>query len=322
MNSSIQPAAEQRPGTWKPLPDQQIGWLGRVLPAACWPFVQLARIDRPIGWWLLLLPCWWSTALAAIAGRTLPHPGYLILFLVGAIAMRGAGSTYNDIVDRHLDAQVARTRGRPIPSGRVSVGAAKRFIVAQALVGLAVLLCFNRFAIALGIASLALVAIYPFMKRITSWPQIVLGFVFSWGALMGWAAVFGSLALAPALLYLAAILWTMGYDTIYALQDTADDAIVGIGSTARRFGRHVRLGVGLLYGGAIVCAGGAMLAVRAGPLAGVGLMLFALHLAWQIARVRDGSRALALFRSNRDAGLLLFAGLAADAVSQASGWAY
>jgi 4-hydroxybenzoate polyprenyltransferase len=218
------------------LPDAQSGWLARALPPACRPYLQLARIDRPIGWWLLLLPCWWSTALAGVASRAAPNVLHLALFLVGSIAMRGAGSTYNDIVDRRLDASVARTRNRPIPSGRVNVTSAVAFLAAQALVGLAVLLCFNFFTIALGLGSLAIVAVYPFMKRITSWPQAVLGLAFSWGALMGWAARFASLAAAPVLLYLAAIFWTMGYDTIYALQDMEDDAIVGIGSTARRFG--------------------------------------------------------------------------------------
>ena len=164
--------------------------------------------------------------------------------------MRGAGCTYNDILDRKLDAGVERTRGRPLPSGRVSVRAAAVFLVAQSLVGLAVLVCFNRFSIWLGIASLAVVAIYPLMKRVTSWPQAVLGLAFSWGALMGWAATFASLALAPVLLYLSAFSWTIGYDTIYAMQDARDDAIVGIRSTARLFGRNARLGVGLFYAAA------------------------------------------------------------------------
>ncbi len=176
------------------------------------PYIELARLDRPVGWWLLLLPCWWSVALAGIARACArPIPGISPCSVIGAIAMRGAGTTYNDLVDRDIDAKVARTRGRPLPSGRVSPRAAKIFLVAQALVGLAVLLCFNRFAITLGLSSLIIVAIYPFMKRVTFWPQAVLGLAFGFGALMGWAAAFGSLALPPIFLYLGAIAWTIGY---------------------------------------------------------------------------------------------------------------
>jgi 4-hydroxybenzoate polyprenyltransferase len=225
--------------------------------------------------------------------------------------MRGAGSTYNDILDRKLDAGVARTQGRPLPSGRVSVRAAALFIVVESLIGLAVLLSFNLFSIGLGIASLALVAIYPLMKRVTSWPQAVLGLAFSWGALMGWAATFGSLALAPVLLYGAAFCWTIGYDTIYAMQDARDDAIMGIRSTARLFGDNVRLGVGLFYVAAALLALLAILAAGGGVVALVGWLAYSAHLAWQISEVRaaDAPTALRLFRSNRDAGLLLFAGL-------------
>jgi 4-hydroxybenzoate polyprenyltransferase len=298
------------------LPDEQHGWFARLVAPAWRPYVQLARIDRPIGWWLVLLPCWWSDALAGIASHAPPDPLHLGLFLVGAIAMRGAGSTYNDIVDRDLDARVARTRGRPLPSGRVTVRAAKLFLIAQALVGFAVLICFNRFTIGLGIASLAIVAVYPFAKRVTSWPQLVLGLAFAWGALMGWAGAFGSLALAPVLLYSAAIAWTVGYDTIYALQDIEDDAVVGIGSTARRFGDHVRTGVAVAYGVAFVCAGAALASAHVGPIGFAGLAAFGAHLAWQTSRLGHDApaRALGLFRSNRDAGLILFAGLAANAL--------
>lgn len=295
------------------LPDAVEGQvLPRLAPRSWQPFIQLARIDRPIGWWLLVLPCWWSSALASLAvGETLQLRD-LALFLIGAVAMRGCGSTYNDIVDREIDANVERTRGRPLPSGRVGVGAAKIFLVAQALVGLAVLLQFNLFAVLLGIGSLLPVAIYPFMKRITNWPQAVLGAAFAWGALMGWAAVTGSLALAPVLLYLGAVLWTIGFDTIYALQDLEDDARMGIGSTARAFGPHVRAAVGALYTASALAVFAALLAVGAPPLAILGPAAFALHLGWQVWRMKaaDPSRALALFRSNRDAGLLLFAGLA------------
>ena len=227
--------------------------------------------------------------------------------------MRGAGSTYNDIIDRHVDAQVERTKWRPLASGRVSVNTAMVFFMVQCLAGLGVLLCFNTFTIFLGCASLAFVGLYPFMKRISSWPQAVLGAAFAWGALVGWAAAMGSLAPAPILLYLGAVFWTIGYDTIYAVQDIEDDAMVGIGSTARLFGGRIRLGVGCLYALAVFCVMAALLAAGAGRLALGGLVLFALHLAWQAMRIDpgNGAHALRLFRSNRDAGLILFAGLAA-----------
>ena len=289
----------------------------RLTPPSALPFVQLARLDRPIGWQLLLAPCWQSAALAGLAGRTGPNLADLALFLIGAIAMRGAGSTYNDILDRKLDAGVERTKGRPLPSGRISVRAAAAFLVLEALVGLAVLLCFNRFAIGLGLGSLAIVAVYPLMKRVTAWPQAVLGFAFSWGALMGWAAVYGGLAAPAFFLYASAFCWTIGYDTIYALQDARDDAVVGIKSTARLFGAKVRRGVGLFYLGAALLAELALIAGGGRIIAQLGLCLYCLHLAWQLRRV-DGATpqtALRLFRSNRDAGLILFAGLALD------GWA-
>jgi 4-hydroxybenzoate polyprenyltransferase len=284
----------------------------RLTPDFGLPFVQLARLDRPIGWQLLLAPCWQATALAGLALHRGPNLWHLLLFLVGAIAMRGAGCTYNDILDRKLDAKVERTRNRPLPSGRVTIGAAAAFLVAQALIGLAVLLSFNRFSIWLGVASLGVVAVYPLMKRVTSWPQAALGLAFSWGALIGWSATFASLAAAPILLYLSAFAWTIGYDTIYALQDARDDAIVGIRSTARLFGARARLGVGLFYAvtaalafAAIECAGGGLIAL-------VGWLAFSAHLAWQVMRIdgADAARALALFRSNRDAGFILFAGIA------------
>ena len=226
--------------------------------------------------------------------------------------MRGAGCTYNDILDRQLDAGVERTRNRPLPSGRVSVGAAAAFLVAQSLVGLAVLLSFNRFSIWLGVASLAVVAVYPLMKRVTSWPQAVLGLAFSWGALIGWSASFAGLALAPALLYFSAFSWTIGYDTIYAMQDTRDDAIVGIRSTARLFGENAQLGVGLFYAAAAALALAAILLAGGGPIAFAGWLAYAAHLAWQTSKVEgaDPATALQLFRSNRDAGLILFAGIA------------
>jgi 4-hydroxybenzoate polyprenyltransferase len=284
----------------------------RLTPDFALPFVQLARLDRPAGWQLLLAPCWQATALAGLALHRGPNPWHLALFLIGAIAMRGAGCTYNDILDRKLDVQVERTRNRPLPSGRVTVGAAAAFLVAQALVGLAVLLCFNRFSIWLGVASLGIIAVYPLMKRVTSWPQAALGLAFSWGALMGWSATFASLALAPILVYASAFAWTIGYDTIYALQDARDDAIVGIRSTARLFGSHVKFGVGLFYAATAALALAAIEAAGGGAMALVGWLAYAAHLAWQTSQVEgaDPPTALRLFRSNRDAGLILFAGIA------------
>jgi 4-hydroxybenzoate polyprenyltransferase len=297
------------------LPDSLQGQLiFRLAPKAWHPFFQLARLDRPAGWWLLLLPCWWSSALASISQGAPLHVRDLLLFFIGAVVMRGAGSTYNDIVDRDIDAKVVRTQTRPLASRRVSVKSAALFLVAQCLAGLTVLLSFNRFTIFLGFASLGVVGLYPFMKRISSWPQAVLGAAFAWGALVGWSAAFGSLAAAPILLYAGAVFWTIGYDTIYALQDIEDDVVAGIGSTARAFDRHVRLGVLGFYVVAAVCIEGALLTVGAGWLAQGGFVLFAGHLAWQVTRIDPGNGALALrlFRSNRDAGLALFAGLVAE----------
>jgi 4-hydroxybenzoate polyprenyltransferase len=305
----------------QPLPDAPTGhWADRHAPAALRPYLRLARIDRPIGWWLLLLPCWWSAAVAAIAaGRPYPDPAHCLLFLIGAVAMRGAGATYNDIVDRDLDARVARTRGRPLPSGQVSVTGALVFLALLCVVGLAVLLQFNGFAIALGFASLVPVAFYPFMKRVTSMPQLVLGLAFAWGGLMGWAAAFGDLAPPAFLVYAAAIAWTIGYDTIYALQDIEDDEVVGIKSSARLFGERVRLGIGLCYAAATLLLVAALALIGAGAMAYLGAAAFGLHLAWQVWRIErgDGALALRLFRSNRDAGLILFALLGLDAFVRA-----
>ena len=289
----------------------------RLTPDFALPFVQLARLDRPAGWQLLLAPCWQGAALAGLALHRGPNLWHLVLFLVGAIVMRGAGCAYNDILDRKLDAGVERTRNRPLASGRVGVLAAAVFMVALSFAGLAVLLQFNAFSILLGIASLGIVAVYPLMKRVTSWPQAVLGLAFSWGALMGWAGIFGSLALAPVLLYFSAFAWTIGYDTIYAMQDSRDDAIVGIRSTARLFEGHTRLGVGLFYALAAGLSLAAILLVGGGTIALIGWAAYAAHLGWQLSRVEgaDAATALGLFRSNRDAGLLLFAGIAAQ------GWA-
>jgi 4-hydroxybenzoate polyprenyltransferase len=283
----------------------------RLAPPAAIPFVQLARWDRPIGWELLLAPCWWATALAGAAAHRGPNLWHLGLFLIGAIAMRGAGCTYNDILDRDLDAGVERTRGRPLPSGRASIPAAAAFMVAQSFVGLAVLLQFNPFTIALGMGSLAVVAVYPLMKRITSWPQAVLGLAFSWGALVGWSASFAGLDWPALAIYSGAFCWTIGYDTIYAQQDARDDAIVGIRSTARLFGKHARPGVAAFYALTALLTQAAILGVGGGLWAEIGWAGFVAHLAWQVTRMSPEARtALMLFRSNRDAGLLLFAGLA------------
>src|SRR5215475_3731881 len=291
-------------------------WVDGLAPAWSRPYLRLARLDRPIGWWLLLLPCWWSAALAADAARAWPDPLLLLLFLIGAIAMRGAGCTWNDLVDRDLDARVERTRSRPIPSGQVSVAGAWAFLVLQALVGLAVLLTFNRFAIMVGIASLATVVIYPFMKRVTYWPQIFLGLAFSWGALMGWAAVFGRLDWPAIVLYLGAIAWVIGYDTIYAHQDREDDALVGIKSTALLFGERTRPMLAIFFTAAVVLIGIAGYGAGVGIAFWLGLAAFGGHLAWQVERidVQDPARCLKLFRANRDAGLILFVAIVIDAV--------
>jgi len=302
------------------LPDAVRGhWADRVAPAALRPYLRLARIERPIGWWLLLLPCWWSAALASVAAaRPWPSLAHCALFLIGAVAMRGAGSTYNDIVDRDLDARVERTRMRPLPSGQVTLKSVIAFLILQCLIGLAILLQFNAFAVATGFASVGIVLLYPFMKRFFWMPQIVLGLAFAWGALMGWATAFGSLSPAAILLYLASIAWVVGYDTIYALQDIEDDEIAGIKSSARFFGRRVRLGVAACYGLTLAFMAAAFIVADAGPLSFLGLVLFALHLAWQVARIDrdDGAGALRLFRSNRNAGLILFAAMALDGLLQ------
>jgi 4-hydroxybenzoate polyprenyltransferase len=291
-------------------------WVDTLAPAWSRPYLRLARLDRPIGSWLLLLPCWWSTALAAVAAhQRLPNVYHLVLFFIGAFAMRGAGCTWNDIVDRELDASVERTRSRPIPSGQVTVTGAAVFLVLQALIGLAVLLQFNLFAVALGIASLLIVAVYPFMKRITYWPQIVLGLAFSWGALMGWAAAFGRLDVPALLLYAGSISWVIGYDTIYAHQDREDDALIGIKSTALLFGAKTKPMLALFYAVAVALLGAAGAFAGAGWPFALGLIAFAAHLAWQIGRldIADPDNCLAVFKSDRDAGLILFAGLLLDA---------
>jgi len=294
-------------------------WVDHLAPAFLRPYLRLARLDRPIGAWLLLMPCWWSAGIAAVAAKApFPNPWHVLLFFVGAFVMRGCGCTWNDIVDRNIDAQVARTRSRPIPSGQVSLTGALVFLVLQALLGLAVLLQFNGFAIGTGIASLAIVAVYPFFKRFTYWPQIVLGLAFSWGALMGWAAAFGRLDLPALLLYAGSISWVIGYDTIYAHQDREDDALVGLKSTALLFGARTRPILSVFYAAAVILIGLAGWTAGAGILFALGLAAFALHLGWQVwtLDIDDPDRCLALFKANRDAGLILFAGLLLDALRQ------
>jgi 4-hydroxybenzoate polyprenyltransferase len=292
-------------------------WVDTHAPAWSRPYLRLSRLDRPIGSWLLLIPCWWSAALAAhVAGDIHQLPRDIVLFFIGAFAMRGAGCTWNDITDRDLDAKVERTRSRPIPAGQASVSGAMVFLVAQALVGLLVLLQFNRFAVGTGIASLVIVAIYPFMKRITWWPQIVLGLAFSWGALMGFAVTLARLDLTALALYAGSIAWVIGYDTIYAHQDAEDDALIGIKSTALLFGERTHQALIVFYGLAVILIGVALALAGARLPAWLGLFGFAWHLVWQIRRLKIGDPALCLrlFRSNRDAGLVLFAGLLLDAV--------
>ncbi|MBB6507565.1 4-hydroxybenzoate polyprenyltransferase [Rhizobium soli] len=289
----------------------------QVLPRAAWPYAQLARWDRPIGWQLLMWPCFWSAALAANAamdeGMFQPWQliSHLVLFFIGAVAMRGAGCTYNDLIDHEIDNEVARTRSRPLPSGRVSRFEAKVFLSVQALAGLIVLLQFNTFSILLGIASLLVVAIYPFAKRFTDWPQFFLGLAFSWGALMGWAGVFGSLSWAPIWLYAAAVAWTIGYDTIYAHQDKEDDALVGVRSTARLFGDNTKAWLIGLYGLTLVFLLFAYIAGDAGLFAYVGLIAATVMLAWQILiiDIDNPDQCLKLFKFNTQVGAVLFGGL-------------
>ncbi|MDP3896640.1 MAG: 4-hydroxybenzoate octaprenyltransferase [Mesorhizobium sp.] len=299
-------------------------WVYRMLPRGLWPYAQLARWDRPIGIWLLMWPCWWSAALAASAYAKsgepllslLPSPWHLLLFLIGATAMRGAGCTYNDIVDVDIDEKVERTRSRPLPSGQVTRRQAWAFLVAQALAGLVVLLQFNSFAILLGIASLAIVAIYPFAKRVTNWPQFVLGLAFSWGALMGWAAEFGDVDAPAVALYFGSILWVIGYDTLYAHQDREDDAIVGVRSTARLFGDRTVYWLIGLYGAALVFFGWAFAMAQVPVPAFAGLIAAAAHMTRQIRTldIDDPDQCLRLFKSNGTVGWLIFLGLVGGAV--------
>jgi 4-hydroxybenzoate polyprenyltransferase len=289
-------------------PDSQLRGFVALLPAAARPYALLARFDRPIGWWLLYWPCAFGVALG---GGAVSHWPLLLWLLLGAIAMRGAGCVYNDIVDRDLDAQVARTASRPVASGAVSVQNAFLWAVLLSLVGLIVLLQLPRPAQIVALASLVLVAAYPFMKRITWWPQAWLGLVFSWGALVAWVAVGGMQGAALPLLYAGCIAWVIGYDTIYALQDIEDDMLVGVKSSARAMGGRVKTGVALCYAAALGLWAAALWTVRPDPLALLALLPAALHLTGQVVTldIANGEDALAKFRSNRFAGLLIFAAM-------------
>lgn len=290
-------------------------WVDRLAPVSWRPYLRLGRFDRPIGIWLLLFPCWWSQTLAEVT-RAEPYPNVVLLalFATGATAMRAAGCAYNDFIDRDIDALVQRTANRPIPSGQVSPAAVIVFIAASMLVGLAVLTRLNTFAIYVALASLVVVGFYPFAKRLISYPQLVLGIAFNWGALVGWAAVKGSLGWPAIVLFVGSVLWAIGYDTIYAHQDKEDDAVLGLGSTALLFGENTVSYVGALYG----CA--ALLWLIAGAMAGAHLVYYLavvlvfLQMAWQVSTLdtQDPANCLRRFRSNRDVGAAVFLGLVAD----------
>lgn len=308
------------------------------LPEWLWPYAQLARWERPIGWQLLMWPCWWSLALAwnktandvGNAGADtsmLVTPGFILiymgLFWFGSFLMRGAGCTYNDLVDKNIDDKVARTRSRPLPSGRVTKKGAFVFLILQALIAFVVLLQFNITVIALGVASLITVIIYPFMKRITWWPQFFLGLAFSWGALVGWWSLIGLaqtdnalLWLPPVMMYLGCICWVIGYDTIYAHQDIEDDALVGVMSTARLFGDNTKQAITLLYSGALILWALAFYFSGVSAIAWIGLIGALAHMVWQIKTldIHDPAHCLKLFKSNSQFGLILFAALVIAAI--------
>ncbi|WP_370236476.1 UbiA family prenyltransferase [Brevundimonas sp.] len=335
-----------------PLPDAGQNWVDRHAPEGLKPWLKLGRFDRPIGIWLLLLPGWQGIMLAVASLEPDAPPLVLawlvVAFAVGACLMRAAGCAFNDIVDRDIDAKVARTAARPVASGQISVKGAWAFVIGCCLISLLILLTLNVLVVMLGVASLALVAAYPFMKRITWWPQAWLGLTFNWGALMGFAAAtggyglglwwfehqsdmtllsiynahsdwilaHGTLTSAALLLYFGGVFWTLGYDTIYALQDIEDDALVGVKSSARRLGGKVRGGVAFFYLIAAILAAGAAAVGGLSPLFWVGWLAFAAHLAWQVRNVRadDPEGALTLFKSNREAGVLLLIALGLGAV--------
>jgi 4-hydroxybenzoate polyprenyltransferase len=290
-------------------------WVDAYAPSALKPYLKLARADRPIGVWLLLFPCWWSLALAHLSlGQAWINLWFAILFAIGATVMRGAGCTWNDIVDRDFDGRVERTALRPIPSGQVSVRNAFLFAIGLSLTGFLVLIQFNWATIAIGILSLALVAAYPFAKRFTYWPQLVLGLTFNWGALVGWAAVTGGIGWPALLLYIGAVLWTIGYDTIYAHQDREDDALLGLKSTALKLGAKTKPALLVFYGGALVLWTAAFWTAGAtgpGYLALLGVLA---HFGWQISTldVDETDNCLTRFKSNRFVGWIIVGGLVAE----------
>ncbi|MGB7286743.1 MAG: 4-hydroxybenzoate octaprenyltransferase [Salaquimonas sp.] len=311
-------------------------WVHKFLPQSLWPYAQLARWERPIGWKLLMWPCWWSAAMAfsvwfhsqsnhvfnasnsieslrwVIGSSDLPF--YLLFFTLGAFVMRGAGCTYNDLVDQDIDDKVSRTRSRPLPSGRVTRKQAAIFLSLQLLVGLLILLQFNTTTIIVGLVSVVTIVIYPFMKRITWWPQLFLGLAFSWGALVGWTAIAGALHLPAIALYLGSICWVIAYDTIYAYQDIEDDALVGVKSTARLFAEKTRTALSILYSLALVLFAIAFHLTGVAWPAWVGLALGALHLGWQVKSFSysDPANSLQLFKSNSGFGWIVFLGLFAS----------
>ena len=290
-------------------------WVDTIAPSPARPYLRLSRADRPIGTWLLLIPCFWSIATASLMQGTFTmlHLWIAIGCSIGAWLMRGAGCTWNDITDRDFDKAVARTQSRPIPSGQVTVKGAVVWMVLQSLIAFAILLTFSWTAIALGIGSLLLVCVYPFAKRFTWWPQLFLGLAFNWGALLAWAAVTGTLSWAPVLIYVAGIFWTLFYDTIYAHQDTEDDALIGVKSTARLFGEDTSKWL-KWFMAASVSFFGAGLVLALAPTTNVlqlvvalgGVWAFGWHLMWQLSRldIEDPEKCLKLFRSNRNAGLI------------------
>jgi 4-hydroxybenzoate polyprenyltransferase len=292
-------------------------WVDRFAPAALVPFLRLARADRPIGFFLLALPCFWSVSLA---GRSLdePYPDLWLLFLfaMGAVVMRAAGCTYNDLVDREIDAQVARTRSRPLPSGQLTPRAAFIFMVVLCLIGLVVLLSFNSTTIWLGLGVIPIVALYPFVKRFSHWPQAVLGLAFNWGALLGWPAVLGRLDWPAVVLYAGAVAWTIGYDTIYAHQDREDDDLIGLKSTALKFGRATKVWLALLYAIAWLAIVAAGIMAHAGTAFLLGMMAAAAQLAWQVLTldIDDAENCLERFRSNRDFGAIVLAAILIDMI--------
>jgi 4-hydroxybenzoate polyprenyltransferase len=299
-----------------PPPDTDPSATGRTdrhLPSALRPYVRLARLDRPIGWWLLLFPCWWG---AVLAGPGLPPASMLLLFLIGAIVMRGAGCTINDLADRDIDRQVARTRDRPLARGDLSIRQAALFLGVQLAIGLIILVQFNTTAILLGLAVVPLVIAYPFMKRVTWWPQLFLGLTFNWGALVGWAAMRGTLDAPAILLYLAGIAWTLGYDTIYSHQDKQDDALIGVRSSALRIGAATRPFLLLTYAIAIGLLAGAGALAGLSALYYAALALAACQLAWQVATVMIDDAAVCLdrFKSNRWFGWAVLAAILAGRI--------